>query len=137
MALRAGKNAKLDGGQRVEQPDLLWAAHQQEAHHHQRAAQVGPDQQVLAVVAVGGHPGDRADQEGSQHPHHEQPAHRQPGAGQHGDQGGRGDQVEPVAQQADDLPEPEEAEVAVVPDELAVIGETRPGGCGGGQWRLL
>ncbi len=117
MALRAGKKtplmAELDGGQRIEQPDLFRLAHQQEAQDYHRSGDVRQDQQPLAVVAVGGYPGERADQERRQHAHYEEPAHRQPGSGQLRDQRGGGDQVEPVAEQADDLAEPQVAVVGV------------------------
>ena len=42
------------------------------------------------------------------------------GLRQHADERGRGDQVEPVAEKADDLAEPEEAEVAVVAEQVGI-----------------
>ena len=54
-----------------------------------------------------------------------------PDWGEHADEGGGGDEVEPVAEQADDLAEPKVAEVAVVAKEVSVAdGGLRSGICG-------
>ena len=64
---------------------------------------------MFAVVAVGG----------------------EAGLGEHADERGGGDEVEPVAEEADDLAEPEVAEVAVVVEQVGVADGGLGGGIGG------
>ena len=97
----------MDRGKGVEQPHELGRADQQKAEYDDRSYDVGEDQDVLAVVAVGKHAGNRTDQKRRQHAHHEEAADGESRAGQRGNQGSRGDEIEPVPQQADDLTEPE------------------------------
>ena len=48
---------KLDDGEQIEQPDLACPLHQNKAGHRDRAPQVGIDQNLLTVKAVGQHTG--------------------------------------------------------------------------------
>jgi hypothetical protein len=122
----------LDGGQGVQEPDLAGVPNEEKAKYRQGACDVGDDENVLAIVSVGHHPGDGADQERGQHPNHKETAHREAGLGQHGDQRGGSDQVEPISQQADDLAEPKIAKVPIATDQFAVSDWGRAAGrcCG-------
>ena len=104
----------LHGCQCVEEPDVAGVADEQEGEDDGRSNKVGGDQDVFAVVAVGDDAGDRADEEGREHAHDEERANRQTRLRQHSDERGRGDEVEPVAEETDDLAEPEIAEIAIV-----------------------
>ena len=130
----------LQRGQGVQQPDVAGVADEQKGEDDSRPDQVGSDEYVFAVIAVGNDAGDGADEEWREHAHDEERADRQTRLGQQADERGRGDEVEPVAQQADDLAEPEKAEVAVIAEQVRVADGGLGGGiCGhvvGVQWRV-
>ena len=113
-------DAHLDRRQHEQQPHLVWGADQQEAQHDHGAQQVGDDQDALAVEAVGQHAGERAGHEGAEHADGEQAAERRARPGELRQERGRGDDVEPIAEQAGDLGEPQQAERAVGAQQLPV-----------------
>ena len=57
----------LNGCQGVEDPDVAGVAHEEEGEDDGGADQVGCDEDVFAVVAVGYDAGDWADEEGGEH----------------------------------------------------------------------
>ena len=121
-------HCKLQRGQGVEQPDVAGIAHEKKSEDDSHPDQVGRDENVFAVIAVGYDAGDGADEEWGEHAYDEERADRQARLRQQADQRGRGDQVEPVAQQAGDLAEPEKTKVAVLAEKLRIAD----GGLGGG-----
>ena len=81
---------------------------------------VRENEQLLAVVAVGRNAGERAYEKRRQHTHDEETADGQARAGERSDECSGGDQVEPVAKEADDLAIPEVLEIAVFADEREI-----------------
>ena len=98
---------------RIYQPNIAGIAHEQEAEDRCRPQQVGSDKDMLAFVAIGHNAGDGVNHKRRQHAHHEDGADRQPRLRQQPNQRSRRHQVEPVAEQTDDLSEPEIAVVAI------------------------
>ncbi len=124
IALRAGKK---------KPPRANWTAvsvyssqtscgvpDQQEAADGDGPKQVAEDENVLAVATVGDDARQRADEKRGEHPYRKQAPDSESGTGELGQEGGGGDQVEPVAQQARDLPEPEIPETGVAPNQLPI-----------------
>ena len=101
-------DADLQRRERVQQPYVMRLAYQQEAEHCRGAQQVGGDQDALAVVAVREHAGQGTGEEGAQHADREQGAQGGSGPGELRQQRRRGDDVEPVAEKAGDLREPQQ-----------------------------
>ena len=97
---------QLDCRQCVQQPDVLWLPDQQEAAHGDGTKQVAQDQNVLTIASVGDDAGQWADEKRGEHSYRKQAPYGESGAGELCQKGSRGDQIEPVAQQARDLPEP-------------------------------
>ena len=75
---------------------------------------------MLAVVAIGKHTTNWADQEGRQHTDDEQPPDGEARTRQLPNKCSGGDQVEPVAEQTDDLAQPQVAEAGVASRQLQV-----------------
>ena len=84
---------------------------------------------MLAVIAVCYHPGYGANHKGGQHAHDKEPAHREAGLTQFCNQSGGGNQVEPIAQQTDDLTEPQVAKVGIATYQRTVAGWAAALGC--------
>ena len=122
--LEEGGADGLDEKQRVDQPDHGRRADQQHAEHDEEAHQVGADHDALAADAVvedaGGGGGEGA---GENLQHHGEADGLGLAAGEIEQEIVDGEGVEPVAQFADDLGEPEEAVVAVAAEEGEVGGE--------------
>ena len=108
-----GAEDELERGQHIEQPDALRPIHEQKAQHRHGAQYIRPDQQRAPLEAVGQHPGKGTHHKERQKARQEEKADRSARAAQCGDQRGRGEQVEPVAQVADDARKPQIAEVAI------------------------
>ena len=68
----------LQGGKGVQEPDVAGIAHEQKGEDDSRSDQVGSDEYVFAVIAVGYDAGDGANKEWRQHAHDEERADRQP-----------------------------------------------------------
>ena len=79
----------------------------------------------LSIAAVGNDAGQRADEKRGEHSHCEQAPNGESGAGELGQKRGRGDQIEPVAQQAHDLSEPEIPETGVFPNQFPIAALRR------------
>jgi hypothetical protein len=99
---------------------VLGAADEQEAEHDERAQHVARDHDGAAAHEVGDDAGERPQHDGR---HEARDEHEADGAArlrqlQH--ERVDGDGVEPVAELADDLPEPQLSEVAVAPQQLRV-----------------
>jgi hypothetical protein len=121
--LEEGGTDGLGEKQRVDQPDHGRSAHEQHAEDDEEAHQVGADHDAATADAVVEHAGGGGGE----------------GAGEHLQDDGEGDGlglaageieeemvdgegVEPVAEFADDLSDPEEAVVAIVAEEGEVRG---------------
>ena len=85
--------------------------------------EVRGDHDVLAPDAIIQHARGGSDQSRRQHLQHQRQADGLRFAGELQQEAVEGDDVEPVAQLADDLGQPQTAEVPVVPEQPAVGGE--------------
>ena len=99
---------------------MLRFSHPKETQNEEGAKDVRKDEDVFAVVTVCYHSGDRTDEEGSQHTHHEEATHGEPRLSEFRDQCSGGNEVEPVTQQADDLAKPEVAKISIAANQLAI-----------------
>ena len=122
----------FDEKQRVDQPDHGGSADQQHAEDDEEAHEVGADHDALAADAVVEDAGGGGGEGAGENLKNDGEAHRLGlAAGEFEQEIVDGEGVEPVAEFADDLSEPEEAEVAVVAEEREVGGEhTRDGQAG-------
>ena len=117
VAVRAGsKNAWRGHRQRhhdVRDPDLIGAAHEQQAEDQAAAHQVGRDHQPAPVHAIDDHARQRTDERDRQelHDHHPRDGGGRPG--QIEQQRVDGDGVEPVAELRDRLADVQQPEVPV------------------------
>ena len=88
MAFRVGKkkaaDTELDRSQGIQQPDVIGIPHKQKTKYGDGPGDVGGYQNMLAIVAVGDHPGNWANQERSQHANHKQAANGKTGLGELG-----------------------------------------------------
>ena len=100
-------------------------SHEQEAEHYDSARDVARDHYVTAVEAVGDDAGERPQNDARQKARDEHEADGAPRTRQTQNEREQGDGVEPVAELADDLAEPEQTEVAVAPQQLDVARAPR------------
>ena len=100
----------MEGGQDVKQPDIVRGPNQKEAECDYDARQVRYDEGILAVIAVGYHAGDGADEEWCEHTDDEEAADSKSGLGEYCDKRSGSDKVEPIPQETDNLSKPEQAE---------------------------
>lgn len=105
---------KLDCRQRIENPDVGRLTNGEEA---EEARDVAGDQDLLSIVAIGQDAGEWADQEWCEQADDEETADGNARTREGGDEGGRGDKVEPVAEWTDRFATSELAEVGVTSDE--------------------
>ena len=131
--LEEGGADGFDEEQRVDQPDHGGSADQQHAEDDEEARQVGADHDALAADAVVEHAGGGGGEGAGEDLQDDGESHGLGlAAGEIEQEIVDGESVEPVAEFADDLGEPEEAVVAVVAEEREVGGEhgrmDRPGG---------
>ena len=99
---------------------MLRFSNPKETQNDEGPKDVRQDEDVLTVITVRHHPGDGADQKRSQHTDQEEAAHRKSRLGEFYNQSSRGDQVEPVTQQTDDLAKPQVTKIGIATNQLPV-----------------
>jgi hypothetical protein len=110
-------NRQLDCGEGVEKPRIRRVSDEEKARNNEHSQYIAPDEYVFPIVSIGKNTGERADQEWSKHPYYKECAQRETRSRQLCEQGCRRDQVEPVAEQIDNLAKPEVAPISVIPDQ--------------------
>ena len=113
-------NSKLNGSQGVEEPGVPGIPDEKESRYDKDTQDVAPDENAFSVVAIREHTRDGADQERGEHPDDKQGSDGESRSGKLSEEGGGCNEVEPVAQQADDLAEPEIAPIRMISNQLPV-----------------
>ena len=115
--------------ERVGEPDVVQDGHRDQQHRG-RPQDVRDHQHLLLVPAVHVGAGDRGEDEVRHHAHEEGQGHRERRVRDLVDEGGQGDLVHPVAEQADDLAGPQGRERRVEREaHVGVLaGALEPGG---------
>ena len=109
---------------------MLGFSNPKEPYNDDGPKDVRQNEDVLTVITVSHHPGDGADQKRSQHTHQEKAAYRKSRLGEFYNQSGRGNQVEPVTQQTDDLAKPQVTKIGIASNQLPVTyGSMSLGSC--------
>ncbi len=108
--------------QQEQQPQRTARAHQQHGEHDHGARQIGEDHHLLAAEAVIDDARGRGGEGLRQHLHQEREGEELRAAGEFQQEAEDGDGVEPVAQLADDLREPQQPEIAVGAEQARVGG---------------
>ena len=82
--------------------------------------EVGYDEDMFAVITVGDHASDGTDEEWGEHAHDEEAPDSEPGLGEYCDERSGSDKIEPIPQEADNLPKPEQAKITITANESTV-----------------
>ena len=119
--LKEGRQGELQRREQIDQPQQLRSVRQQEQQHHYGAQDIAEYEKPLAVQPVDEHAGPGPDQHGGHKAGQQKQADGQARtAAVCFNQYSQNNRVEPVAQQADDLRQPQTGKIRVVAQQAPV-----------------